>query len=151
MFPQRELDGLANVRMIYIATVRQDDSQSSATPVWFTLSSDRAILIQTGPNSWHARRIRRGSQVIFWVGKLRGPAFIGSAEITNDAAVIAKIVEDYPEKYLMARLGIHRPKKEQFEQGKRLAIKITPTHPLPADFRSRPGTPAPILKGARGE
>ena len=77
---------LSNSQLIYIATVRKDGNQSKAAPVWFTISADsNAILIQTGPNTWKAKRIRRGSPVLVWIGSADGPAFIGKAEITSDA------------------------------------------------------------------
>ncbi len=147
-FQQGYLHALANASVIYVATVRKDGSQSTAVRVWFTTKSDRTIVIQTRPASWQAKRIRRGSPAIVWIGKRRGPAFIGRAKITNDPAVINLIVEDYPRKYLMARVGIHRPTKENFDQGKRLAITIIPIHALPEGFSSQPGTPAPSVEGA---
>jgi hypothetical protein len=144
-FSQHQVDALANTSKIYIATVRQDGSQSGVAPVWFTFSLERGILIQTGPTSWQARRIRRGSPVIFWVGKRRGPAFIGRAEVTSDQMVIDQIVEDYPKKYLLARFGFHRPTKRSFQKLERVAIKIWPSRALPQGFSSRPGAPAPRL------
>jgi len=51
-------------------------------PVRFTVSADsNAILIQTGPNTWKAKRIRRGSPVLVWIGTAGGPAFMGKADI----------------------------------------------------------------------
>ena len=69
----------------------------------------------------------------------------GKAELTNDPAVIHRIVEDFPKKYLMARLGFHRPTVKNFDKGERLAIKITPVQDLPPGFVSKPGTPAPNI------
>ena len=146
-FPQRELDALAQARIIYVATVRKDGTQSRAAPIWFTITSDRRILIQSGPNSWQTRRIRRGSPVIVWIGKRRGLAFIGRAELTGDPMVVEQIIKDYPKKYLMARLGLHRPTKSSFERGERLAIEITPIEALPRGFSSQPGAPTPNLAG----
>jgi hypothetical protein len=142
---QRDLDALANASVIYVATVRKDGNQSKAAPVWFTTTPDRLVLIQTGPTTWKAKRIRRGSPVIVWIGKRTGPALFGKAELTNDPAVIHRIVEDFPKKYLMARLGFHRPTLENFSKGERLAIKITPVQDLPPGFVSKPGTPAPSI------
>jgi hypothetical protein len=105
------------------------------------------ILIQTDVTSWKARRIRRGSPVIVWIGKRDGPAFIGTANITSDPAVIARIVGDYPRRYLLARLGIFRPTPEKFSQGQLVAIKIDPVRDLPEGFISSPGTPAPKISG----
>jgi general stress protein 26 len=144
---RRDMQILADASVIYIATVRKDGNQSTAAPVWFTVRSDRDILIQTAPTTWKAKRIRRGSPVIVWIGKRDGPAFIGKAQITDNPTAIKQIAEDYPKKYLLARLGLHRPTTESFAKGERLAIEITPVRDLPEGFTSQPGTPAPALEG----
>jgi pyridoxamine 5'-phosphate oxidase-like protein len=144
---QRDLDALSSASVLYIATVRKDGNQSTAAPVWFTLAPDHLVLIQTQPKTWKAKRIRRGSPVIVWIGKKHGPAFIGKAEITTDPAVGRQIVEDYPKKYLMARLGLNRPTQEMFDTGQVISIKITPARDLPDGFSSSPGTPAPSIDG----
>jgi len=144
---QRDLEALSKASVIYIATVRKDGNQSKAAPVWFTTTSDGLILIQTRPDRWKAKRIRRGSPVIGWIGSRSGPAFIGKAEITSDQAVVRRIVDDFPHRYLMVRLGWHVPNQAMFQKGDILAIKITPAHDLPQGFASKPGTPAPSLDG----
>jgi hypothetical protein len=144
---QRDIDALGKAQLIYIATVRKDGNQSTAAPVWFTVTPDHNVLIQTAPTTWKAKRIGRGSPTIVWIGEEGGPAFIGAAAITKDASVEDRIIEDYPQKYLMARVGIHKPTKEKFDNGDIVAIKITPVRDLP-DFKSQPGTPAPALEAA---
>ena len=143
-FSDAELKAFDQATIVYVATVRKDGNQSTPAPVWFTMSADRAqILIQAHKGSWKDKRIRRGSPVIVWIGGLNCPAFIGKAEITKDAAVVDKILTDYPKKYTMnALVG---PSRESFESGDRIAIRITPVKDLPADFSSAPGTPAPAL------
>jgi hypothetical protein len=110
-------------------------------PTAFTMSADRTqLLIQAHKGSWKDKRIRRFSPAIVWIGSLTGPCFVGKAEITNDAAVVDKILTDYPKKYSMdALLG---PSRKNFESGDRIAIRITPVKRLPADFSSAPGKPA---------
>ena len=146
----RDADALSQASVIYIATVRKDGNQSKAAPVWFTTTPDGLVLIQTATTTWKAKRIRRGSPVIVWIGKRGGLAFIGKAKITNDPVVSNQIVKDYPQKYLLARFGFHKPSQEMFTEGRIVAIKITPVRDLPEGFVSAPGTPAPAVSDASG-
>jgi hypothetical protein len=143
---EHDLDALSKASVLYIATVRKDGNQSIAAPVWFTVAPDHRLLIQTGPTTWKAKRVRRGSPMIVWIGKMQGPAFVARAEITKDPAVLHQIVEDFPKRYLMARLGLHTPTQAMFDQDKILAIVITPVRDLPDGFKPQPGTPAPGLE-----
>jgi phosphatidylglycerophosphate synthase len=142
---QRNLDALYRASGIYIATVRKDGNQSKPVPVWFTLTSSHSVLIQTGRSSWIARRVARGSPVILWIDKRDGPALIGNAEIRKDPELTKQIVKDYPRKYLLARLGVHRPRQERFDAGEILAIEITPMRNLPDGFSANPGSRAPSI------
>jgi len=144
-FSDPELKAFEQATLVYVATVRKDGNQSTPAPVWFTMSADRALLfIQAHKGSWKDKRIRRGSPVIVWIGGLNGPCFIGKAEITSDAAVVDKILTDYPKKYGMMNSMVG-PSRANFASGDRIAIRITPEKHLPADFSSAPGTPAPAL------
>lgn len=145
---ERDIHAFATSSLVYIATVRKDGNQSRSTPVWFTTTPDHFLLIETSPTSWKAKRIRRGSPAMIWIGAVDGPAFIGKAEITNDPAVETRIITDYPEKYLMARMGFAKPTQEKFDTGKIVAIKITPVRDLPEHFVNEPATPAPSLEAA---
>jgi hypothetical protein len=84
---ERDTTELGKATYIYIATVRKDGNQSTAVPVWFTTTADHQILIDTGPQSWKAKRIRRGSPALIWIGTRTGAALIGTAEITTDKAL----------------------------------------------------------------
>ena len=141
----RDAQALSKASLIYVATVRKDGNQSKAAPVWFTTSADNnAILIQTGPDTWKAKRIKRGSPVLVWIGSATGPAFIGRAEITSDAAVQNKILDDFRQKYLENRVMGVGPSRAKFDSGDRVAIKIEPERDLPEGFSSNPGTPPPL-------
>ena len=143
---RRDTEALSQASLIYIATVRKSGNQSTAAPVWFTTTPDRGdVLIQTAPTSWKARRIRRGSPVMVWIGQLNGPAFTGKAQITSEPALINRIVKDCTKKYWLAWVGLHRPTEERFSRGEIVAIKITPSRDLPEDFAFVPGAPAPKL------
>ncbi len=97
--------------------MRKDGNQSKAAPVWFTTTPDHVLLINTRPDSWKAKRIKRGSPAMIWIGSEDGPAFIGKAEITSDPALQARIITDYPEKYLTARVGLFKPSQEKYDKG----------------------------------
>jgi general stress protein 26 len=146
----RDALALSKTGLIYIATVRKDGNQSRAAPVWFTTTADNnAVLIQTGPETWKAKRIRRESPALVWIGSANGPAFIGKAEITNDAATMNKILTDFHNKYWQNRVMGVGPSRARFERGERIPIRITPRRDLPDGFTSAPGTPAPPLEAAR--
>jgi phosphatidylglycerophosphate synthase len=140
---RRNRDLLAKARVVYIATIRKNGNQGKAVPVWFTAAPDDTLLIQSAASGWMARRIRRGSPVIVWIGRRKGPAFIGKAEISADPEVLRRIIEDYPRRYLLVRLGFHRPSRSMFDQGRIVAFRITALRQLPSRFVSHPGMLAP--------
>jgi hypothetical protein len=141
----RDADALAKATYIYIATVRKDGNQSKAVPVWFIMTADNQVLIETSPTSWKAKRIKRGSPALIWIGDRTGPAFIGKAEIVTDTAVQDQVIADYPKKYWLAWVGFARPSRAKLDSGQIIVIRISPTRDLPDGFQSAPGTPAPLL------
>jgi Pyridoxamine 5'-phosphate oxidase len=141
----RDADALAKATYIYIATVRKDGNQSTAVPVWFITTADQQVLIETSPTSWKAKRIKRGSPALIWIGSRTGPAFIGKAEIVADKALQDQVIAQYPKKYLLARIGFARPSRAKLDSGQIIVIRISPTRDLPDGFQSAPGTPAPLL------
>lgn len=142
----RDATALAKSTYIYIATVRKDGNQSRAVPVWFITTSDNQVLIETSPDSWKSRRIKRGSPALVWIGSRTGPAFIGKAEIVQDKSLQDLVIEQYPKKYLLARIGFARPSHAKLDSGQIVAIRISPARDLPAGFMSEPGTRAPALE-----
>src|SRR5215469_8369248 len=141
----RDVAAMKDASLIYIGTVRKDGNQSKNTPVWFITTKDNQVLIETSPTSWKAKRIRRGSPALIWIGKADGPAFIGKAEITTDKALEDEVIEEYPRKYLLARVGFARPTREKINNNQICVIRITPVRDLPDGFASAPGTPAPKI------
>ena len=141
----RDSAELAKATYIYIATVRKDGNQAKAVPVWFITTSDNQVLIETGPASWKAKRIKRGSPALVWIGSPTGPAFIGKAEIVQDKTLQDHVIEQYPKKYWQARLGFARPSRAKLDSGQIVVIRISPTRDLPG-FASEPGTRAPTLE-----
>jgi len=145
----RDVDAMKGASLIYIGTVRKDGNQSKNTPVWFITTRDNDVLIETSPTSWKAKRIRRGSPAIIWIGKADGPAFIGKAEIVTDKALQDEVIEEYPRKYILARVGFARPTREKIDDNRICVIRITPMRDLPDGFTNSPGTPAPKLEAAQ--
>jgi hypothetical protein len=141
----RDVGALAKGTYIYVATVRKDGNQSRAVPVWFITTGDNQVLIETSPTSWKAKRIKRGSPALVWIGERTGPAFIGKAEIVQDKTLQDQVIAEYPKKYLLARIGFARPSRAKIDSGQIVVIRITPTRDLPEGFESAPGTPAPGL------
>lgn len=141
----RDVAALAKSSLIYIATVRKDGNQSTAVPVWFITTSGNRVLIETSPTSWKAKRIKRGSPALIWIGERSGPAFIGKAEIVQDTKVQDEVLEQYPKKYMLARIGISRPTRAKLDAGQIVVIRISPVRDLPDGYQSQPGTPAPAL------
>jgi len=143
----RDQQALAKSDLVYIATIRKNGTQSKAAPVWFTTgAANDSILVQTGPATWKAKRIRRGSPVLVWIGKADGPAFIGKAEITSDAAIRDKILKDFRQKYWQNRVMGVGPSRAGFDSGQRIAIKITPVRDLQDGFTSEPGSAPPPME-----
>jgi general stress protein 26 len=143
----RDQHELAKSELVYVATVRKNGTQSKAAPVWFTIGADNdSILIQTAKTTWKAKRISRGSPVLVWIGKADGPAFIGKAEITSDAAIRDKILKDFREKYWRNRVMGVGPSRARFDSGERVAIKITPVRDLQDGFTSQPGSAPPSME-----
>jgi general stress protein 26 len=143
----RDQQALAKADLVYVSTVRKNGTQSKAAPVWFTMGADNSsILIQTEKTTWKAKRIRRGSPVLLWIGKADGPAFIGKAEITSDASVLDKILKDFREKYWQNRVMGIGPSRAAFDSGERVAIKITPVRDLQDGFTSQPGSAPPSME-----
>ncbi len=142
----RDLKALGKASLIYIATVRKDGNQSTSAPVWFIMSKDNTVLIQTGATSWKAKRIRRGSPAMIWIGAKDGPAFMAKAAIESDKDSQQEILQGIPRKYMLARLGIVGPSQKKFDAGTLVVIRLTEVRDLPDGFASQPGTPAPPLE-----
>jgi len=142
----RDLEAIGKANLIYIATVRKDGNQSRSAPVWFIMSKDNTVLIQTGATSWKAKRIRRGSPAMIWIGEKDGPAFMARAAIEGDKDSQQEILQGIPRKYMLARLGIVGPSQKKFDAGTLVVIRLTEVRDLPNGFASEPGTPAPALE-----
>jgi len=124
-FPADVVGALRNSKELYVATRRADGSQSKVVPVWFMFDGD-AIYFATGPKSYKARRIRRGSPLFVWVGSATGPHFVGKATLEKDPELAARMAPVYSGKYWIAWLGLFRPDPERVRSGKTILVKVVP-------------------------
>ena len=99
------------------------------------------VLIETSPKSWKAKRTAAARPSEDRKG--RRPGLHRQSRIVTDKALQDQVIEEYPRKYLMARMGIARPTREKIDSGQICVIHITPVHDFPDGFTSNPGTPAP--------
>jgi hypothetical protein len=124
-FPSDVDTALRNSKELYVATRRADGSQSKVVPVWFMYDGE-TIYFATGPKSYKARRIRRGSPLYVWVGSATGPHFVGKAMLEKDPELAARMAPVYSQKYWIAWLGLFRPDPERVRSGKTILVKVVP-------------------------
>ena len=118
-------EALRTSKQIYVATRRADGSVSKVVPVWFMFDGD-AVYFTTAPTSYKARRIKRGSPLLVWVGSATGPHFVGQAELSSDPELAARMAPVYSQKYWIAWLGLFRPDPERVRAGKTVLVKVKP-------------------------
>ena len=108
---------------VYVATQRKNGELSEAAPVWFVYDDDR-IFFTTGPETWKAKRIARGSPLTIHVGSRTGPTLVGKATQVTDAALIERMGRAYGDKYFIAWLGFFRPRSGRVAAGKTVAYLV---------------------------
>jgi hypothetical protein len=124
-FAPEVTEALRTSKQIYVATRRADGSVSKVVPVWFMFDGD-AVYFSTAPTSYKARRIKRGSPLLVWVGSATGPHFVGQAELSTDPELAARMAPVYSQKYWIAWLGLFRPDPERVRAGKTILVKVRP-------------------------
>ena len=124
-FSPEVANALRSSKQIYVATKRADGTPSKVVPVWFMFDGD-AIYFSTGPQSYKAKRIAKGSPLLVWVGSADGPHFVGPAELIRDPEVAARMAPAYDQKYWISWLGFFRPRPERVKAGKTVIVKVTP-------------------------
>jgi hypothetical protein len=108
---------------IYTATQRKSGEASDSVPIWFMYDGDK-IFFTTGPESWKAKRIERGSPLIINVGSKDGPKLVGKAAKVTDPALIDRMGQAYSDKYWIAWLGLFRPRSDRVTAGKTVAYLV---------------------------
>ncbi len=116
---------LHSSKEIYVATKRANGTLSKVVPVWFMLDGD-AIYFTTLASSYKAKRIKKGSPLYVWVGSADGPQFVGSAELSHDPELAARMAPVYAKKYWIAWLGLFKPNPERVRSGKTVIVKVRP-------------------------
>jgi general stress protein 26 len=127
-FPPQVEDALKTSKNLYVATKRKDGSESKRVPIWFMYeATEKAIYFSTGPDSYKAKRIAKGSPLLVWVGAENGPHFVGKAELVRDPDRAAKMAPVYDQKYWISWLGFFRPRPDRVRDGKTVIVKVTPS------------------------
>src|SRR5262245_2018503 len=90
-------EALKSAKQLYVATKRADGSTSKIAPIWFMFDGE-AVYFTTGPDSYKAKRIAKGSPVLAWVGSSMGPHFVGKGEVLRDPALAEKMAPVYDQK-----------------------------------------------------
>jgi len=108
---------------IYTATKRKSGELSESVPIWFMYEGDR-IFFTTGPESWKAKRIARGSPLFINVGSKTGPRLVGRATKIIDPALVDRMGHAYSDKYWIAWLGLFRPRSDRVTSGKTVAYLV---------------------------
>ncbi len=111
---------------IYTATQRKSGEISESVPIWFMYDGDR-IFFTTGPESWKAKRIARGSPLTINVGSKTGPKLTGKATKVTDPALVDGMGQAYSDKYWIAWLGLFRPRSDRVTSGKTVAYLVDVT------------------------
>lgn len=122
--PDAMKEALRSKKQIHVATQRDDRSRGKPAPVWFWWDGTH-LYFTTGPQTYKARRIRRGSPVFVSVEGAQGPFVQGRAEIVTDPGIIARMGEAYSQKYWIAWLGLFRPRVERVADGRTVAVRVT--------------------------
>jgi len=121
-------EALKSAKQLYVATKRADGSTSKVAPIWFMFDGE-AVYFTTGPDSYKAKRIAKGSPVLAWVGSSMGPHFVGKGEVLRDPALAEKMAPVYDQKYWISWLGFFRPRADRIRDGNTVVVRVTP---LPA-------------------
>ena len=117
---------LETQKLVSIATQRANGGWGRAAPVWFMYDGE-AVYFITAPDSYKARRIRRGSPAQVWLSDTTGPAFVGSTHVVTDVPTLERINAAYKRRYWLAWLTYWAvPLAGRVEAGKMVAVKVTP-------------------------
>jgi hypothetical protein len=121
-----ELDrALRGSKELHLSTFRRDGSLSAPARIWFWYDG-KVVYFTTQPDSFKAKRIRRGSPIAARVGGADGPYFEGDCTLVDDPELVAELGQGYSSKYWIAWLGLFRPRVSRVASGKTLLVRVEP-------------------------
>jgi hypothetical protein len=118
---------LRESQYVYIQSERQSGAFGKPAEIWFMYDGG-AVLVGTPPTSWRVKRIKAGSRrARIAVGKVDGPAFEATGEVIRDAALEAKLLDEFGRKYPEGWKRFADRFREGFKSGDRVVVRYTPT------------------------
>lgn len=124
-FPADLHTALERARQLYVATERQNGSQSSVTPIWF-MYDGTAVYFTTAPGSWKAKRAARGGPLHVRIGRRDGPYWKGTMGLRTDPALAERMRPVYRRRYWLAWLGLICPSGASVAAGKTCIVQVVP-------------------------
>jgi hypothetical protein len=118
---------LKDSQYVYIQSERQTGAFGKPAEIWF-LYDGGAVLVGTPPTSWRVKRIKAGrKRARIAVGKVDGPAFEATGEVVKDAALEAKLLDEFGRKYPEGWKRFADRFRDGFKSGDRVLVRYTPT------------------------
>jgi len=118
---------LRESQYVYIQSERQSGAFGKPAEIWFMYEGG-AVLVGTPPTSWRVKRIKAGrKRARIAVGKVDGPAFEATGELVKDAAVEARLLEEFGRKYPEGWKRFGDRFRDGFKSGDRVVVRYTPT------------------------
>jgi hypothetical protein len=117
---------LREATYVYVQSERKDGSWSKPAEIWFHVDGGR-VCVGTRPSSWRIRRIGWGrTKARIAVGKPDGPAFEATGAVVHDAALEARLMDDYAKKYPEGWKKFEQSFRDGFKSGERVVACYTP-------------------------
>jgi hypothetical protein len=118
---------LQDSQYVYIQSERQTGAFGKPAEIWFMYDGG-AVLVGTPPTSWRVKRIKAGrKRARIAVGKVDGPNFEASGEVVKDAALEAKLLDEFGRKYPEGWKRFADRFRDGFKSGDRVLVRYTPT------------------------
>jgi hypothetical protein len=118
---------LKDSQYVYIQSERQSGAFGKPAEIWFMYDGG-AVLVGTPPSSWRVKRIKAGRRrARIAVGKVDGPAFEATGEVVKDAALEARLLDEFGRKYPEGWKRFADRFRDGFKSGDRVLVRYTPT------------------------